>query len=349
MKSRVFFAIPGDLETLTGGYGYDRRVLACATSADARLEYLELSDGFPFPSPAEALDTLDRLRAAPNGSVLLVDGLAFGALPPGGLATIAHPIVALVHHPLGLETGLDEAASRALIANERATLAQARAIIATSATTRQTLIEDFAVKPDMITVAEPGVDPAPRAARSGGPTVQLLAVGAVVPRKGFDVLIEALAGLRDLDWRLRIVGGLDRAPETTIDLRARIATAGLSGRVTLAGAMQTDALGEVYAATDLFVMSSRYEGYGMVLAEAMARGLPIVTTTGGAAALTVPNGAGIKVPPDDALALSGALRRAIESAELRAQLAEASWRAGQSLPRWDETTRIILDVLERVA
>ncbi len=344
MHVTAFFAIPGDLATLTGGYGYDRRVLA---EAGGRLRHLRLPGDFPFPSPSSVAETLSRLRAAPREAALLVDGLAYGALPADELAAIANPIVALVHHPIGLETGLDAPTSQRLIASERAALARADAIVVTSETTRDTLIAGFGAPPERIAVAEPGVDPARRARGSGATSPRLLAVGTLAPRKGYHILIEALAGLRELDWRLWIVGAADRAPECAAELRAQVRAATLGDRVAFAGEMWPGELATQYDQTDLFVMSSFYEGYGMVLAEAMARGLPIVTTTGGAAARTVPDGAALKVPPGDAAALADALSRAIGDPGLRARLGENSWRAGQSLPRWSDCAATILAAIDR--
>jgi glycosyltransferase involved in cell wall biosynthesis len=179
--------------------------------------------------------------------------------------------------------------------------------------------------------------------------VQLLSIGAVSPRKGYDVLVRALTELKHLDWRATIAGATDRAPEATAGLRSAMATAGLAYRVRLAGTVPEAELETLYDAADLFVSPSLYEGYGMVLAEAMARGLPIVASTGGAAAETVADAAALKVPPGDVRALTEALRAAISDAGLRTRLAEASWRAGQALPRWRDTAQKLADVLREVA
>jgi glycosyltransferase involved in cell wall biosynthesis len=189
---------------------------------------------------------------------------------------------ALVHHPLCLEAGLPPARQRQLKDLETAALALARKVVTTSPTTARTLAADFAVPAHKITVAEPGTDPAPRATGTGSP-VQLLAVGAVVPRKAYDLLVRALSPLADRDWRLIMAGPTDRSAEALAALRAAMLEAGLGHRVTLLGAVDQQRLAGLYAKADIFVMSSLYEGYGMVLGEAMARGLPIVCTTGGAA------------------------------------------------------------------
>lgn len=340
------FAIPGDLHTPTGGYRYDREVIAAAPNMGVKLVPLALPGSFPNPSAKDLAQTRAALETVPAGRPLVVDGLAFGALPESLIAAIRAPIAALVHHPLALESGTPFDRAAALKASETAALAWARAVIVTSAATARTLVADFAVPERKIVVAEPGVAPAERARGSGRRApVALLAVGAVSARKAYPVLVEALGSLRHLDWRLTIAGALDRAPDQAASLAAAIEANGLTDRVSLLGSRTEAELEADYAVADLFVMSSLYEGYGMVLAEAMARGLPIVATTGGAAAETVPDEAALKVPPGDSRALATALARAIAGDGLRRRLAEASWAAGQSLPRWTDTARCICSVL----
>ena len=342
---KALFAVPGDLETLTGGYGYDRRVLALAPT----LGHLRLPDGFPFPSAGEIADAVARLRTAPPDRALLIDGLAYGALPPDALAEFDGRLIALTHHPLGLETGLSEEASRRLVDNEREGLRHASAVIVTSMTTAETLVAEFGVPMEKITVAEPGVDPAPRAKGSGDPVVALLAVGSIMPRKGFDTLVRAVAPLAHLPWRLTIAGSTERDPACAASLRGLIAECALQDRIELVGELSAERLGARYDRADVFVLSSRYEGYGMVLSEAMARGLAIVTTTGGAAARTAPDDAALKVAPDDARGLGEAIASLIADAPLREKLAEASWQAGQKLPGWEAAADTVTRVVERVA
>ena len=345
---KAAFVIPGDIEALTGGYIYDRRVMQLLPSHGIDISLCRLPAGFPFPDANDLAQTQTALARIHPDTILLVDGLAWGALPPDLAGSVGPGVVALCHHPLGLEAGLTQQQSAAFLANERQTLAFADHVIVTSATTRGTLTEQLGVPSGRITVAEPGVDPAQRARGSGGTPV-LLAIGTVIPRKGYDVLIDACAQIADCDWRLVIAGSLERAPETARTMLAQIEACGLQGRITLAGEISSDTLENAYATADLFVMSSHYEGYGMALAEAMAHGLPIVTTTGGAMASTVPDDAAIKVPPGDADALGKALRRVIIDPDTRNNLAEAAWRAGQSLSRWNDTAATIAGVLKDVA
>lgn len=346
-KLSVVFAVPGDINNLTGGTIYDRRVLELLPSLGIDATLCTLPASFPFPSSADLAQTQTLLARTNPDAVLLVDGLAWGALPPDMAAGFGPGIVVLCHHPLGLEAGLSDEQSQFFIANEKQTLAAAAHVIVTSTATARTLQADFAVPAARITVAEPGLDPVSRARGSGG-TPHLLAIGSIIPRKGYDVLVAALSRLKDCDWRLNIVGSPDRASATAQALRQQIEAAGLGGRISLAGELADGALEAAYQQGDIFVMASHYEGYGMALTEAMAHGLPIVTTTGGAVAETVPDGAGLKVPPGDVDALADALRTVIVDRTRRSEIAEASWQAGQKRPRWEDTANIVARALKGV-
>ncbi|MQA67214.1 MAG: glycosyltransferase, partial [Alphaproteobacteria bacterium] len=168
---------------------------------------------------------------------------------------------------------------------------------------------------------------------------------AVIPRKGHDVLVGALARIRDLPWRSVVVGCLDREPATARALERRIARTGLGTRISLRGALDDAALAMAYHGADLFVLPSRYEGYGMVFAEALTHGLPVVACRAGAAADTVPADAGILVDIDDELALAEALRRLLTDEPLRRAMADAAHKYAAGFPSWRETARIIAGVL----
>lgn len=341
------FLVPGDLELPTGGYTYDRRALALLGSHGVAARHVPLPGSFPSPSTADLAMTASIVSGLADNAVLMIDGLAFGAMPADLIRGFRRRIVALCHHPLCLEAGLDPARQAALRASETAALGLADAVVVTSPATMALLAREFGVPASRITVAVPGTDPAPRAEGSGSP-LHLLAVGSVVPRKGYDVLVEALQPLRQVDWRLTIAGALDRSPDTAARLREQVAATDLAARIALVGAVESGTLSRLYASADLFVMPSLFEGYGMVLAEAMARGLAIVCTTGGAAAETAPAEAAVKVAPGDAMALSAALNRVMTDASMRQDMAKASWIAGLGLPRWEDTARVLAGVIKKV-
>lgn len=345
--SHCAFVIPGDLTLATGGYAYDRRVLAGLSPHGVTVTHVPLPGTYPNPTAADIEASAATLAGLPAETTLLIDGLAYGAFPASLLARIKQRIVALVHHPLGLETGLAAERAAELVQLETAALAHAAHVVVTSPLTKRILEADFAVAAGRITVAEPGTAPAERATGSTGARVHMLAVGSIVPRKGYPVLIEALKGLPS-GWWLTIAGGA-RDDAEVVRVHEAVATSGVSPRIEFVGAVDDATLDALYASADLFVMPSLFEGYGMVLAEAMARGLPIVCTTGGAAADTVPDEAALKVPPGDYAALRKALSRAITEPDLRRRLADASWVAGQRLPRWDDTSRIIAGCIHATA
>jgi glycosyltransferase involved in cell wall biosynthesis len=338
------FCIPGDIALPTGGYRYDREVLARLAAEDISARHLQLDGAYPNPSSDALLTTQSQLAACPVREILLIDGLALGAIPPDVIAELPHRVVALVHHPLGLEAGLSAKRAAFLLQNEQAVLAHVRHVIVTSPATKRILLNDFGLTDRKVTVAEPGTIRAPRATGVGKP-IHILAVGAVSARKAYDQLVMALDAIPDLDWRLTIAGSLTLQPDTTAALREAIDSSGVSDRITLAGALDDNHLAALYAKADLFAMSSLFEGYGMALTEALARGLPIVASSGGAAADTLPELAAIKVPPGDITGLTAALRRVMSDDALRRRMGDAAWTAAALLPSWDDTAREIADVI----
>lgn len=335
----VWFAIPGDPNTLTGGYIYARRLMQALPAVGWMPRPLPWPGSFPYPSRDDLGAVRASLEGVPAGGTVLIDGLAFGALPAVLLDGLNLRIVALVHHPLARESGLAEQTARRFAESEREALTRARRIITTSAMTARTLTQDFGVPGTRITVALPGTDPAPRA--RGSQTPLILTVGTLTPRKGHDVLIAALSEVSDLAWTSRIIGSKDRDPATTSSLRHLISRCGLEGRIDLAGEMEADALREVFHQATIFALASRYEGYGMVFAEALAHGLPVVACAAGAVPDTVPADAGLLVPPDHPGAFSAALRRVLTDHTLRLRLADAARRHGLALPQWRDTAAAV--------
>jgi glycosyltransferase involved in cell wall biosynthesis len=342
---KLAFCIPGDLSLPTGGYRYDREVMVRLEKQGVSARHVVLPGSFPAPSLLDLQDSEAILSQVSPRETMLIDGLALGAMPPAIIARIPHRIVALVHHPLGLEAGLSAERAAFLIDNERSVLSLVRHIIVTSPATARTLVHDFGVPGSRLSVAEPGTERAARAAGTGKP-LQILAVGAISARKAYGNLVQALAKVSLVDWRLTIAGSLTLSPSATADLRATIAREGLDDRVALTGALADDGLAQLYAQADLFAMSSLYEGYGMALTEALARGLPIVTSSGGAAVDTVPDAAALKVPPGDVPALTTALATVMTDAALRRRMADAAWAAAALLPTWDDTAATIADALK---
>ena len=341
--------VPGSLAQRTGGTIYDRRIVDGCRAAGQQVSVHELPGRFPEADPTAAGAMEQTLAGLPDGSVVVVDGLALGGLPD---PAVRHGprlrLLALVHHPLADETGLDAGRRSALRRSEAIALAACRGVIVTSTFTARRLAA-FDVAPARIRTVIPGTSPAlglPRAPRRPYPA--LLCVAAVTPRKGHDTLAHALARLREIPLRCTCVGSLSREPDFVARLRKLITRLELEDRLLLAGELEGAALARHYAEAALFVLPSRYEGYGMVFCEAMAHGLPVVAASAGAVPDTVPAQAGLLVPPDDPVALAAAVRRCLEEPGLRERLAAGARAHARRLPDWPQAARGFASAMEEL-
>jgi glycosyltransferase involved in cell wall biosynthesis len=325
----------------SGGNTYDRRV--CRGLAALGWTVHEHAVGHA------ALASI--IRGIPDGAVVLLDGLIASSAPQ---ALVPHARrlreVVLVHMPLGHRPPDGEAG--AVRAREREVLAAAAAVITTSAWTRSRLAELYALPADRVHVAEPGVDAAglaPGTAAGGS----LLCVAALTPDKGHHVLLEALATAADLSWRCGCVGSLDREPSFADGVRRRARDRGLGDRVCFPGPLVGPELDRAFAAADLLVLPSHAETYGMVVTEALSRGLPVLATEVGGVTEALGHGEdgirpGLLVPPGDPAALGVALREWLCDAELRARLRRAARERRAHLRPWAVTASTLADVLASV-
>ena len=348
LVASVDFVVPGDIRTPTGGYIYDREIVAGLTERGWHVAVHELDGSFPAPTPAALRAARARFARMADGSVVVIDGLALPGLDRA-LADEARrlALVALVHHPVALETGLAPADAERFAAAERRALEHARRVITTSQWTARTLAVGGVPVADL-RVVEPGVDRRKTRGSSdplatgvpGAPheTLHLLCVGTLTPRKGHAVLLEALNEIRDRPWHLTCAGSLLRDAPTVAAIQHRIDRLSLRKRVSLLGDLDRDALERQYARADVFVLPSYLEGYGMALAEAVAYGLPVVSTTAGAIPETVPANASLLVAPGDSRALAKALAAVIDDPARRAVLAANARAARASLPTWATAT-----------
>jgi glycosyltransferase involved in cell wall biosynthesis len=335
----VDLVIPGDIDTLTGGYIYDRKILAGLRELGWQARVHSLPDSFPEPTREALVVAAAVLAGLRDGVTVVIDGLALAGLHELLAAHAARlDLVALIHHPLAFETGLEpERAARLAIA-EGAALAVVDRVIVTSEWTKRAL-GDFGVGAERITVVEPGTDPAPLHRPVAGMPTELLCVASLTQRKGHAVLFDALARLRDRAWHLTCAGSLMRDRALVERLLEQVERHGLGQHITFLGELAPEALGELYARADIFVLPSYMEGYGMAFAEALARGIPIVATTGGAIASTVPSTASKLVPPGDVGALAGALAQLLDDPAERACLARAAALHRSLLPTWQAASQ----------
>ncbi|MDM7944170.1 MAG: glycosyltransferase family 4 protein [Hydrogenophaga sp.] len=345
------FLIPGDWNIPTGGYTCDRRLVLALREAGWSVEVLVLSGAWPQPDASDLAAAADLIEQLADGTLVVADGLAFGAL-----ADVVAPHaarlrwVALVHHPLHLETGLDAQAQERLRTRETQALRHARQVVVTSPRTALD-VAAMGVPPRQIAVVEPGTDPVPardRPATSSGPVaLRLLCVATLTPRKGHALLLQALAGLMHLNWTLHNVGSAGRDPGTATRLHGLAAP--LGERVFWHGEVDAAALQAHYAAADVFVLPSLHEGYGMVITEALAHGLPVVASDAGALAQTLPAQAGLQVAAGEVAPLQLALERVLSDAALRERLGAGARAAASQLPSWPQQAARFAGVLGEVA
>jgi glycosyltransferase involved in cell wall biosynthesis len=353
--SEVHVVVPegiDDPERPSGGNTYDRRVCRGLAELGWAVHEHAVPGAWPRGSEAGHAALARAVRRIPDGAVVLLDGL-IASTAPEALVPQARRLrqVVLVHMPLGHRPPDDEAG--AVRARERDVLAAAAAVVTTSAWTRRRLAELYALPADRVHVAEPGVD---SAGLAPGTTAgdALLCVGAVTPAKGHDVLLDALATVADLSWRCACVGSLDRAPAFADRVRRRAWVDELRDRVGFSGPRTGPELDRAYAAADLLVLASHAETYGLVVTEALARGLPVLATDVGGVTEALGCGKdgtrpGLLVPPGDPAALGAALRAWLGDAELRGRLRRAARERRASLRPWAATMSDVAGVLGGVA
>ncbi|MBP7779690.1 MAG: glycosyltransferase family 4 protein [Acidobacteria bacterium] len=349
LQSTVTLVVPGDLETRTGGYGYDREIVAGLDALGWTVRVRQLDGTFPFPTAYARAHAVGELAALAAGTLVLADGLAFGAMAAEAEREASRLcLVALVHHPLALEHGLDPEVARALAGSERRALACTRGVVVTSEATAAALAP-YDVGLDDIAVVVPGTKPAPVARGSAqGGQVAMLCVASLVERKGYDVLIGALAHLKHLSWHLTCVGSHRLQPRTAAALVNQVRACGLADRVTFVGELDEAGLDAAYDIADLFVLPTRYEGYGMAVAEAVARGLPVVSSYTGAIPELVGNDSGRLLQPGDVRGWTYSLGLLLSPDwDLRRQLAEGARRRRDQLPGWSDAARGMAAALTR--
>lgn len=355
----ILFIVPGDPNQRTGGYLYDARMVEALKQAGHEVQVVGLKGQFPIPDTVAKESLAAVLSAHPTDALIIIDGLALGGL--GEVVTairqdqkqhVAEPRarwVGLVHHPLADETGLDAHTAQWLWQQEKLALSTCDQVIVTSPFTASRLMERGYVDTPP-TIVTPGVDKAPLAKHAqlgmtstDTATARFLTVASLTPRKGHAVLLQALAEIQALDWVSEWVGDVHRDAQHAKALMQSIEALGLHDRVLCWKEQDARQLNTRYHAAHVCVLPSFYEGYGMVITEAIARGLPVITTDGGALPTTVPKGAGIIVPAGDAQALADALRSWCEDAAHRASLIQGAINAREALSDWSQAGDRFID------
>ena len=354
----LHLVVPGSLEARTGGTIYDRRMVEGLRRRGWTIAVHELGSDVPTGGPRDEVALAETLARIPDGARVVIDALAMRGAPEvvevhgAGLR-----LLALVHSLVADEVAIEPSQRALARALERKAIAACGGVIVTSSFTAARL-EEAGVDPSLIRTVVPGTDRAPFATGPmPGSAPQLLCVAAVTPGKGQDVLVRALRQLADLPWTCVCAGSLTRTPDFVRSVRALVRDAGLADRIDLLGEGDQDAIDALYAMSSVFVLPSWHESHGMVLTEAMAHGLPVVTTQAGAIPDTVPADAALLVPPGDDVALAGALRSLLADEQdepdgaliRRRTLGQAGYRHAARLADWDDAAAELAQALETLA
>lgn len=336
----------------SGGNTYDRRICRGLAATGWSVHERPVPGSWPWPDAAARATLADVITRVPDGAIVLIDGLIASTVPEVLVPAAGRlRLVVLVHAPLGHGWLRDQAADSRT--QEGSVLSAAAAVVTTSTWTRRWLLDRYALRPSQVHVAEPGVDAAHLApgTAAGG---ELLCVAAVTKGKGHDVLLAALAMVRDLPWRCVCVGTLTRDPGFVDRLVRQARDSGIGDRVLFVGPRTGADLDVAYATADALVLATRAETYGMVVTEALARGLPVVATTVGGLPEALGRGAdgsqpGLLVPPGDPEAFAVALRCWLGDTLVRQRIRHVAQERRVTLPGWSATSSRISRVLAEVA
>ena len=325
----------------SGGDVYDARLARAWDGVHGRSHVLALPGGWPRPGPAERRALGLALRTS---DTVVLDGLIGSACPREVEHAVARGtrVALLVHLPLPAEAGLPAEEAARLAELEEAAVRASSDVVATSTWAARDLTRRYGRRD--VVVAVPGADPGPVAEGSRPP--HLLALGALTAVKNHAVLVPALAALKDLPWQATFAGPAGAQPAVAADLAGALAAAGLTDRVTLPGAVVGDGLAALWRRTDLLLLPSLVETYGLVVTEALAHGIPAVVGAGtgavealtGTAGRTDTTGApGTAVEPGDPAAWEQVLRRWLTSAPLREDWRAAAHARRARLRTWADT------------
>ncbi len=352
-------AIRGATATPSGGNTYNEQVMRCWRAAGYLVDEVAAQGRWPWPTEADRARVAAALAGRP---VALVDGLVGSCCPAEISAAVAGGtrVILLIHLPLPAETDLTPEQAHRLGDLERAAIAAASDVVATSHWAARDV--DARYRPPRPTAAAvPGADRSVPARGSTPPA--LLVLGSLTPRKNHVRVVEALETVADLPWSCRFVGPLPDEPRVSADLRQRLAASPVRDRIEVTGAVSPETLEAIWERTDLTLLPSWIETFGLVVTEALAHGVPAIVASGSGAVEALSGGdrdpaaqadsevpAGLSLPgafadPWDTAAWADLIRAWLTDPALRQQWREAALVRRDTAPRWEETAAALAAVL----
>jgi glycosyltransferase involved in cell wall biosynthesis len=343
---RITVFAPGSFAAATGAIVYDSSLTEAlrALGHDARL--VHLPGRHPLPDEVARAGTAAAWAASDGADLRIIDGNTLAAWEGQGAALGARGVVGLIHHPLALEPFQDAATAAEHARVEGKLLPLLSAILVPSQEMRKRILAAYAVDPQRISVLMPGLSGTlPRSLLAKAGPCRILALGSLIPRKGHDILLRALSRLVDLGWHLTLCGDQTADPVHVAELWGLRDKLGLTEHVTILPPQSGAALEALWQNTDVFASATWFEGYGMAIAEALRRGIPVAVTSAAAIGAPLSPDTAVIVEPGDHEQLSKALRRMIYSRALRQIMSDAAWAATRSLPLWEDQARHLLEIM----
>jgi glycosyltransferase involved in cell wall biosynthesis len=357
---RIGLIIYGSLQTLTGGYIYDRILVRHLQRCGHRVTVFSRRQRRYWRNLCDnCFGRLEELLARSSPDLLLQDGLCHPSL--AGInrrlkRRADFPIVALVHQVLAARPG-GSAGAAVVRRIETHYLNSADAFILNSRKTQRT-VENLLkeVKPALL--AKPGGDRLGQAAseewisrraRETGP-LRLIFLANLLPDKGLHAVLDALRELPQPIWRLTVVGSLTMDRPYAARILSTVAARGLAERVFFCGPKNGAALADVLNRSHVLLLPYSHEAFGIAFVEGMAFGLPAVGSTAGAAKETVHHGSnGFLIHPLDKNALKDSIRRLSENRTLLTQMSLNAYATYRKHPTWAAAMAAVEAFLMRVA
>lgn len=370
--------VPDGLGYTSGGTVYNTRLAEALSTLGAEVEVVAVPGAWPVGSaedrrrlaaaliPAHDGASRQRNPSQPEethraGTDVLVDGLLALGAPDEVASAVASVrngggrLGILVHLLLADAAGLSAEEAERLAALERRSLAVADVAMVPSEFSARRLAERYGMVPRVVRPGVVGAAPA-RGSLADGGIPQVLCLAALLPGKGQLRLVRALAALRNRPWMLTLAG-YDAADQAyTRALRDAAADLGIAERVRMPGELRGEALEAAWSATDLTVLASDPETYGLAVVESLARGVPAIVAAGTGAVealgLSLEAGlgtAGVAVePPGDGAPADPLVRELaawLDDSSVRARWRAAALAARPLLQGWESTGRAVLAAL----
>jgi len=275
----VFFLLSGDINSLTGGHLYNRHMVEGLRQKGHGVKVLRLDESTMLTHAIE-IKCSSYFNTLPPGSCVLIDSLVLGNIP-GVLKKYSEKLtfIGLIHLPLTYNPLPGK--NRKHIANrEVKAMMMTRHLIVTGRFTLRMLM-DAGISHEKISLIEPGVENYPRKRYYADLPLGLLCISNYSQIKGQLLLVRALNRLRNNKWTLQMYGDINTEKPYVTRLKSIIANKKLNDRILLHDTIERNNISEAFLASDLFVLPSRFETYGMVLTESLAHGIPVVTTHAG--------------------------------------------------------------------